>query len=148
MNAAGSRTETSGLASDVSSQEELVLARVEDLESLRWNLQHRRRRKVRVLLSPPLDVKEVRRAALERRINRLLAACGCKEGAVAGLLYLILVPTLVMGALIPHSIVNWTVAALGFVATMVVGKLAGLIVARLRLLLTLREIQLLARECR
>jgi hypothetical protein len=120
-------------------RETLDLAREEDLELLRRGL--RRRRSVRVFLALPLPVADASRARLERSINRNLAACGCNEGTVAGLLYLVLVPTVVMGRYVPHSTLTWALAACGFIAALVIGKGIGLALAHLRLQWTLNEIR-------
>lgn len=122
--------------------EQVVLARVEDLGRL-WQARGDHRR-VTVLLALPLDLDEARRARLERRINRSLAACGCGEGTIAGLLYLILAPTVVMGHAVPHTAANWALAALGLLGALLLGKAAGLAYARVRLLWAMIEINRIA----
>jgi hypothetical protein len=52
---------------------------------------------------------------------------------VAGFLYIVLIETLVLTGLISPSFLAWSGLAAGLVGALVVGKLLGLTVARLRL---------------
>jgi len=111
-------------------------ASIEDLDALR-----RRQPRGRVIVQlalPDLDAGD--RADIERRISRSLIACGCNEGAVLGLLYLVLVPLLVLtGALAPSLWLGWAAVVTGFIMAMFVGKVLGLAFARVRLWRALAE---------
>lgn len=110
---------------------------IEDLDDLKRRRHPRGRIVVRLVL-PALA--STQRADLERRISRGLIACGCNEGALAGLLYLVLVPLLVAaGTVSPGSLLGWAVVAAGFVVAMLFGKMVGLGLARLRLWRALTE---------
>ena len=122
----------------------VIVAGREDLDLVRRGV--RRLTRPRLIVSLSLPIAEARRARLEWRINRDLAACGCNEGTIAGLLYLVVVPAFVMGRYIPHSIVNWSLALCGFIGSLVIGKSAGLLLARWRLGRTLGSIERLVRQ--
>jgi hypothetical protein len=116
----------------------VVVSRAEDVELLRRRGAHRGRVGVRIDL-PGLD--EGRRAGLQRRAARSLSACGCNEGTVAGLIYLVVVPALIYsGWIAPSFPLGWIAVGGGFLAVLVAGKAFGLVVARLTLLRTLRQI--------
>jgi hypothetical protein len=112
---------------------------VKDLEVLHRRGKTRGRLGVKIIL-PGLD--EERRANFERRVERSLAACGCNEGAVALLLYLIVIPTLIFtGRLAPSWPLGWIAVGAGLLAALVAGKFFGLGIARFTLYQTLNEIK-------
>ena len=125
-------------------QTRVIVAGREDLDLLRHHV--RRLVRPRLTVSLSLPIAELRRTRIEWRINRDLAACGCNEGTIAGLLYLVAVPAFVMGRYIPHSIANWSLALCGFIGALVFGKSTGLLLARWRLNRTLASIERLVRH--
>jgi hypothetical protein len=83
-----------------------------------------------------------RRGELEQRLARQLAVCGCKEGSVAVLLYLVAVPILAFaGPLAPGSALGWLALFGGLLGASLLGKVAGLAVAHMRLLQVVAEIE-------
>ena len=91
-------------------------------------------------VSLQLPMSEPRRSRLERRINRDLAACGCTEGTAAGLLYVVAVP-FIIGGYVPHSVGSWLFAGAGFIGALMLGKGAGLMLARWRLRRSLKVLR-------
>ncbi|MEO8153530.1 MAG: hypothetical protein ABI605_10710 [Rhizobacter sp.] len=83
------------------------------------------------------ELHEPQRSEHELQINRLLAACGCAEGAIGALLLLGLAfafPLRPAGADTASAMVAWAAeAVLGFMIGGLAGKLAGLGRARHRL---------------
>jgi hypothetical protein len=131
------RADSSGTAT-------FVASRFEHLDRLRR--ERRPAGRINVELDLP-GLEDERRKEFERRMARYLTACGCGEGTVAGTPYLFVVPILVlMGVLSAGSVGAWIVLLLGFVADLLLGKIAGLAIARLRLLLTVNELERLFRE--
>jgi hypothetical protein len=122
----------------------LALSRPEDVELVRHSWP--RSRATVIHLSTRLGLEEGHRAKLERRINRDRTACGCNEGALAGLVYLAAVPTIVMGTLVPQTFTNWALAAGGFLIALAAGKGFGLLLARWRLLWTLAKVERIMRR--
>ena len=115
---------------DTSELGPLYIDTAEDLQELQRTPRIARRRAICVNL-PTMD--ESKRQAIEHRIRRGLSACGCNEGTAAGLLFLVVVPVLIFfGKLSPHTVLQWGEVAGGFVVSLLVGKLIGLTVARLR----------------
>jgi hypothetical protein len=85
---------------------------------------------------------ESKRADTERRLARALAACGCSEGSIAMILYLVVVPILaIAGPLAPHSLLDWLALFGGLILVSIVGKLVGLAIARLRFLKLVNELE-------
>jgi hypothetical protein len=81
---------------------------------------------------------EPERRALERRLARDLTACGCNEGAVAGLLYVVITLGLWLSGVV--SVASFGRAAAlggGFILTLFLGKLFGLGLAKFRLARTI-----------
>ena len=114
-----------------------VVSSLDDLARLRCS--RSRRVQIRLLL-PSAD--DDRRLTLETRASNYLVACGCNEGALAGLLYAITVVTLIISGLIAApSLLGWGVVIAGLVGSLVVGKLIGLAVARIKFLCVLGEIE-------
>ena len=109
---------------------DLLVRRPEDLESIRRRSASGR---IRVALAPNLGGSDVQRARLERQINRSLAACGCNEGTVAGILYLGTAVVLAWRDPSPLGGRGWLVALGGFLFSLLLGKTAGLLLARWRL---------------
>jgi len=96
---------------------------------------------VEVRLEMPA-IEEKYRRDLERRLNRTLGACGCDEGAALALLYLLALPLLFYSQLLrPSSILDWGAVVVGFVVTLLIGKLLGAATARVRLLRLIKEIR-------
>lgn len=123
-----------------------VASNLDDLDRLRRRGMPRRPGAIRLAL-PGLE--EGRRADFERRLQRHDAACGCNEGTVAGLLYLVLVPLLLLaGWLAPRSLLAWISVVGGLFASLVAGKVFGLVVARQRFRRVLNDLEraLLSRE--
>lgn len=124
---------------DASATRTLVASRLEDLDRLRGERRPAGTLSVALVL-PGLE--DERRENLERRMSRLLTACGCGEGTVAGLLYLVIVPVLLFtGVLAAGSLGGWAMLGFGFIAALLLGKIVGLAVARVRLLLTVNELE-------
>ena len=122
---------------------QLIILRPDDLAVLRGS---RPRPRPRVTLAPSLGLREARRVFLERRINRSLSACGCNEGSVAGLLYLVAVATLALSESVTLSVASSLTAAGGCIAALTLGKIFGLVRARWRLLRAVRTVERLARR--
>ena len=118
---------------------QLIVTCPEQLDLLRR--QSWRSRRAPVVLALPPNIDEGRRARLVQRINRELNACGCSEGTVAGLLYLILVPAFVMGRWVPYSVAGWALAVTGFIGALFLGKATGLLLARYRLHSALNRVE-------
>jgi hypothetical protein len=84
------------------------------------------------LAVPGLDQHTVER--MQNRLAGAMAACGCREGSLAVLAYLVGMPLLIaMGAISPGSAGAWIALVGGLVAASVVGKVVGLLIAELRL---------------
>ena len=116
-----------------------TVSSAEDLALLRRRGRLRGRLEVQINL-PGLD--EARRADLQHRVEGSSAACGCNEGTVAGLIYLVLIPTLIFaGRLAPSFPLGWIAIGGGFIAVLAAGKLFGLVVARLALSRALNRIE-------
>lgn len=137
---ASRRSEHRGDGADVAVRQELLVRRSQDLTDFR---RAGSVRGVRVALDVGLHIDERQRKKLERDLNRGLAACGCNEGTLAGLLYLLLVPTLVMGSAIPWTVVGWLTFGAGLIASLLLGKAIGLLAARIRVLQALKQIDAL-----
>jgi hypothetical protein len=90
------------------------------------------------------DTEDSRR--LQRKVQRLTSACGCDEGALAGLSYLLIFFLAVLtGYAAPRSVLGWVGGVGGFVAALFAGKIFGLALARVRLVRALRQLNRLAR---
>jgi hypothetical protein len=88
--------------------------------------------RVRVRLVLPRDAP-ADPAELERRLGRLQSACGCDEGTIAGLLYLIAVGLgFALGPISPGSLGAWGGLVAGLLASLLAGKVIGLALARWR----------------
>jgi hypothetical protein len=115
------------------------VSRVEDLRKLPSPRLAPARVSVRLAL-PGLN--DQRRTEFERRLAQQLAACGCNEGSVAVLLYVATVPALaIAGPLAPASALGWVALFAGLLGASLLGKVAGLTVARLRLRRVVAEIE-------
>jgi hypothetical protein len=115
----------------------VVVSRPEDLTALRRGIRGR----VGVQIDLP-GLDDERRAYLQRRVERSAAACGCNEGTVAGLLYLLVVPALIFtGRLAPSTPLEWLTIGVGVLAVLIAGKVFGLVAARLALLRALNRIE-------
>src|SRR5262249_30872519 len=87
------------------------------------------------------------RIKFEQRIGTLLSACGCREGSIAVLIYLVAAPILVaLGPLAPGSVLGWVALVGGLLAASMAGKVAGLVLAQIRLLRVLSELEEIIRE--
>lgn len=125
-------------ASTVSPDSILTISSADELSLLRTYLKSRRSFKVQIQV-PGLE-KE-RRDRLQRRVERSASACGCNEGSIAGLLYLIAVPALYFTGRIAPSASAWLAIGGGFIATLLIGKLIGLAAAKLTLTRTLAQLE-------
>lgn len=89
-----------------------------------------------------IRLEDGRRRKFERRIERHLAACGCNEGALAGLLYLVATCALLtVGHVSPGSTLGWIGLGAGALAALVVGKIFGLALAHIRLKRVIKEVE-------
>ena len=133
------RTTQYGTVNKAGPEHTELISHLEDLDRLRRL--HRRppgRIAVRIALH---GLDDSRRSNLDHRLERHINACGCNEGSVAGLLYLVGIPTLIfIGLLVPHSIFGWIAVGGGLVVALLAGKIFGLVVARLRFFRALNEI--------
>lgn len=87
-------------------------------------------------------IEDDRRADLERRMARELAACGCREGSIAVLLYAAIVPMLaILGIVAPSSVLGWVAIVGGILVASMVGKVLGLALAQVRLRRVAREVE-------
>jgi hypothetical protein len=102
-----------------------------------------RRQKGKVVVSVPEFGAEERRR-LEGTIASYVSACGCGEGRGAGILTLITFVLLLAGGLIPFRDLGWKNVVLLYLAlsfsTMLLGKVYGLVRARLALAKLCREL--------
>jgi hypothetical protein len=118
-----------------------ALIRAEDVQRLRKRLHAKPR------LSPPVEIiapelEAPARIALERDVARYLRTCGCNEGTIAGLIYIVAIPALMfMDWLAPTSVLDWIGVCAGLIGTLLAGKLAALGVARLHLNRTLHRVR-------
>ncbi len=97
--------------------------------------------RVGIQLDAP-SLEESRRREIERRLAGAMAACGCREGSIALMLYLGLVPLLaVLGPLTPRSALGWLALVGGLFAASLLGKALGLAIARLRYLRVVNELE-------
>jgi hypothetical protein len=79
-------------------------------------------------------LEDAQRGRFEQRLARQLSACGCREGSIALLLYLAGAAALaILGTLAPRSILAWVGMLGGMVAASLLGKIIGLMTARIRL---------------
>jgi hypothetical protein len=121
-----------------------TISELHDLITSANNSRGRRRIELRLPGLTPLT-----RSSFEAELPRLVAACGCAEGAVGGLLglsaALSLASTQTAGPLpiVAGSAIAY--AALGFCVGVIVGKLAGLALARRRLRRMVAELALIAK---
>lgn len=116
----------------------LVVTSAEDLRHLRELLKLRGSFKVKIDIA---GLAKERQARLQRSLERSVSACGCNEGTVAGLLYLIVVPILYFAGRIAPSALGWAGIGGGFIGVLVIGKLIGIAAARLTLARTLTRIE-------
>jgi hypothetical protein len=124
---------------DVPERSLFIASRAEDLDLLRYR--SRRRARVSIQINIP-GIAEERGELLSRRLARSMAACGCNEGTVAGLIYLVLMPTLVLTRHIAASSVRaWIAIGCGLVLALVAGKLFGLVIARFTFIRTVNAIK-------
>lgn len=119
-----------------------LASRMEDLDSLRRLGGAPRKKRIQLALP---GLREELRADFERRLAIYSQTCGCNEGSIAGLLYLIVVSLLLLtGWLAPRSFLAWAYLLVGFIACLVAGKILGLLWARWRFVRILKEVQRLA----
>lgn len=117
----------------------LVASRLEDLIFLRQLGRVSRKSRIQIAL-PGLD--GTRRVEFERLLARYGSACGCNEGSIAGLLYLLLVPLLLLkGWLVPHTLLAKIFVVGGFFGCLIAGKIFGLLFARWRFVRVLKKIE-------
>jgi hypothetical protein len=108
----------------------ITIGSVEDLA----RLSRRSRTPVAVKLDVDIaSLGEPRRREIERTLSRSLSACGCDEGAALGLLYLVVLVAFVIAGDGPRSMVQWGLAFVGLCGAAMVGKFAGIGIARMRL---------------
>jgi hypothetical protein len=92
-------------------------------------------------------IEGAHRAELERRMARELAACGCREGSIAVLLYAGIVLLLaVLGPFAPDTAFGWVAIVAGVLAASMLGKVLGLALAQVRLMRVAREVEATLRE--
>jgi hypothetical protein len=97
------------------------------------------------LALPVLDAFQ--REYYERRLSRELAACGCREGSIAVLLYCAAVPLLAfLGMLSLRTVTAWIVLFVGLLAVSISGKIIGLTIAAARLRRLADELASIVRE--
>ena len=124
---------------------ERVIATLDELRELgsRPGSLRGRRPKGKVVVGvPELGAEE--RSRLESKIASYVSACGCGEGRVAGILTLIAFALLLAAGVIPLRDLGWKNVILLYLAlsfsTMLVGKVYGLVRARLALVKLCREL--------
>lgn len=109
-----------------------------DLARLRQRGVAPRKTVIRVVLP---GLSDSLRADFERRLARHASACGCNEGTVTTLLYIMIVTLLlVAGWLAPRSLSAWTAVVGGMFVSLLLGKILGLVVARQRFLQVLNDL--------
>ena len=124
---------------------ERVIATLADVLEVGRNprvLRGRRPRAKVVVQVPELTSEERRR--LEGEIANYATACGCGQGRTAGILTLLVFALLLITGVVPYAELGWRnvfllYLALSF-ATMLVGKVYGLLQARSALVTLCREL--------
>jgi hypothetical protein len=115
-----------------------VVSGPDDLDRLRRRRAVPPKTPIRIALP---GLAEHRRVDFERRLARHASACGCNEGTVTTLLYVMFVVLLlVAGWLAPRSFSAWSAIVGGMFVSLVLGKIFGLVVARQRFLRVLNDL--------
>lgn len=96
---------------------------------------------VKVQIALP-GVEGAQREQFERRLAHELAACGCPEGSITVMVYLVAVSLLALLGWLPlTSILAWVAIVVGLVAASLLGKVFGLTIAQVRLRRVIAELQ-------
>lgn len=76
---------------------------------------------------------DARRIELENRLSTAMSHCGCAEGGMFGVAYLVVVGVLIVAGSGPTTLAAWSLAVAGSVVALLTGKLVGLGRARVGL---------------
>jgi hypothetical protein len=99
------------------------LAAVQDMPRSRFS-------RVRIRLVLPREA-HADGEELERRLVKQQSACGCDQGSLAGVLYLVAMGVgLALGLVSPGSILAWGALVAGLFVALLAGKMIGLAFAR------------------
>lgn len=94
-------------------------------------------------------IEGVQREQFELRLAHELAACGCREGSIAVLIYLAVVPLLAMfGPFAANSALTWIGIVGGVLVAGMLGKVMGLTLAHVRLRRIVNELESMLIEVR